>query len=55
MEGKEFGLQFDEVTKSNNDAHFICYVHCLDDNIIVDDMASLRTKCHIRKTYCTDF
>jgi hypothetical protein len=37
MKGKEFGLQLDEATDSNKDAHIICYVRFLDDNIIVED------------------
>jgi hypothetical protein len=38
MKGKEFGLQLDEATDSNRDAHLICYVRFLDDNIIVEDL-----------------
>lgn len=38
MKGKEFGLQLDEATDSNKDAHLICYVRFLDDNIIVEDL-----------------
>jgi hypothetical protein len=37
MKGKEFGLQLDEATDSNKDAHLICYVRFLD-NIIVEDL-----------------
>lgn len=38
MKGKEFGLQLDEVTDSNKDAHLICYVRFLDDSTIVEDL-----------------
>lgn len=38
MKGKEFGLQLDEATDSNKDAHLICYVRFLDDNSIVEDL-----------------
>lgn len=31
----EFGLQLDEATDSNKDAHFISYVGFLDDNILL--------------------
>jgi hypothetical protein len=35
---KEFGLQLDEVTDDNNDAHLICYVRFIDGNNIVEDL-----------------
>ena len=38
IKGKEFGLQLDEATDNNKDAHFICYVRFADDNDIVEDL-----------------
>ncbi|XP_045483145.1 zinc finger BED domain-containing protein 5-like [Harmonia axyridis] len=38
MKSKDFGLQLDEATDSNSDAHLICYVRFLADNIIVEDL-----------------
>ncbi|CAH0402530.1 unnamed protein product [Chilo suppressalis] len=38
MKSKEFGLQLDEATDSNDDTHLICYVRFLADNIIVEDL-----------------
>ena len=35
---KNFGLHFDEATDSNNDAHVICYVRFLSENIIFEDL-----------------
>lgn len=40
MIGAECALQLDEVNDSNKDAHFICYIPFLDDNIIVEDLLS---------------
>ncbi|CAH2095724.1 unnamed protein product [Euphydryas editha] len=38
MKSKDFGLQLDEATESNNVAHLICYVRFLDDNVTVEDL-----------------
>ncbi|XP_067131393.1 zinc finger BED domain-containing protein 5-like [Centruroides vittatus] len=38
MIGSEFGLQLDEATDNNKDAHLICYVRFLDGNSIVEDL-----------------
>jgi hypothetical protein len=38
LKGKEFGLQLDEATDNNNDAHLICYVRFTDGNNIVEDL-----------------
>jgi hypothetical protein len=35
MKGVEFGLQLDEATDNNKDAHLICYVRFIDDNNIM--------------------
>ncbi|XP_067120060.1 zinc finger BED domain-containing protein 5-like [Centruroides vittatus] len=38
LKGSEFGLQLDEATDNNKDAHLICYVRFLDGNSIVEDL-----------------
>lgn len=38
LKGKEFGLQLDEATDSNSDAHLICYVRFIDGNKIVEEL-----------------
>jgi hypothetical protein len=38
MKGVEFGLQLDETTDNNKDAHLICYVRFIDDNNIIEDL-----------------
>ncbi len=38
MKGNEFGLQLDEATDSNKDAHLICYVRFIDGCTIVEDL-----------------
>ena len=38
IKGKEFGLQLDEATDSNKDAHLICYVRFVDGNDILEDL-----------------
>ncbi|GJQ67309.1 hypothetical protein Trydic_g8209 [Trypoxylus dichotomus] len=38
LNGTEFDLQCDKATDSNKDAHLICYVPLLDDNIIIKDL-----------------
>mgnify|MGYP002775206681 CR=1 FL=1 len=38
IKSRDFGLQLDEATDSNDDAHLICYVRFLADNIIVEDL-----------------
>jgi hypothetical protein len=38
LKRKEFGLQLDEATDKNNDAHLICYVQFTDGNNIVEDL-----------------
>ncbi|XP_075454497.1 protein FAM200A-like [Ascaphus truei] len=38
IKGKEFGLQLDEATDNNKDAHLICYVRFIDGNDIVEDL-----------------
>lgn len=38
MKGKDFGLQLDEATDNNSDAHLICYIRFLADNITVEEL-----------------
>lgn len=38
LKGSEYGLQLDEATDNNKDAHLICYVRFLDGNSIVEDL-----------------
>jgi hypothetical protein len=38
MKGVEFGLQLDEATDNNKDAHLICYVRFIDDDNIIEDL-----------------
>ncbi|KAF7488113.1 hypothetical protein SSS_05324 [Sarcoptes scabiei] len=38
LRGREYGLQLDEATDSNKDAHLICYVRFFDDNSMIDDL-----------------
>lgn len=38
IKGKDVGLQLGETTDSNNDAHLICYMDFLADNIIVEEL-----------------
>jgi hypothetical protein len=38
LKGMECGLQLDEATDNNNDAHLICYVWFIDGNNIVEDL-----------------
>lgn len=38
IKGNEFGLQLDEATDSNRDAHLICYVRFVDGNDVMEDL-----------------
>ncbi|XP_046145958.1 SCAN domain-containing protein 3-like [Osmia bicornis bicornis] len=38
IKGVEFGLQLDEATDNNKDAHLICYVRFIDGNNITEDL-----------------
>ena len=38
IKGVEFGLQLDEATDNNKDAHLICYVRFIDGNNIKEDL-----------------
>ncbi|KAF7490370.1 SCAN domain-containing protein 3 [Sarcoptes scabiei] len=38
LRGREYGLQLDEATDSNKDAHLICYVRFFEDNSMIEDL-----------------